>query len=72
MIVINYIKPYIVISADYLMTGVIHIYNDRQIIKRIKIHNESTISIKNNWQTCKTLKIEMVTQKENSHKIINL
>ena len=72
MIVINYIKPYIVISADYLMTGVIHIYNDRQIIKRIKIHNESTINIENIWQTHKTIKVEIENQKENTHKTINL
>ncbi len=72
MIVINYIKHHIVISADYLMSGVIHIYNDNQIIKNIKVHNESTVSIENNWKMHKTLKIKMVTQKENIHKIINL
>ncbi len=72
MIVINYVKPYIVISADYLMTGEIHIYNDNRIIKNIKVYNESTINIENDWQTIKNLKVELVTQKENIHKTINL
>ncbi len=72
MIMINYINPQIVISADYLMTGVIHIYNDNKIIKKIKVHNENAVNIKNDWPTYKTIKIELQTQKENIKKTINL
>ncbi len=72
MIMINYINPQIVISADYLMTGVIHIYNDNKIIKKIKVHNESSVNIENIWQAQKTIKVELLTQKENIKKTINL
>ena len=72
MIVINYIKPYIIISANYLMTGFINIYIDNQIIKKIKVQNKSTINIENVWQTHKTIKVEIENQKENTHKTINL
>ncbi len=72
MIVINYIKPYIIISANYLMTGFINIYIGNQIIKKIKVQNKSTINIENVWQTHKTIKVEIENQKENTHKTINL
>ena len=72
MIMINYIKPHIVISADYLICGIVKIYSGDQIIKKIKVHNENAVNIKNDWPTYKTIKIEMQTQKENIHKTINL
>lgn len=72
MIMINYIKPHIVISADYLISGIIKIYSNKQIIKKIKVYNENAVNIKNEWPTYKTIKIEMQTQKENIHKTINL
>ena len=72
MIVINYVKPYIIISADYLMTGVIHIYFDNQIVKKIKVQNENSVNIENIWKTGKMIKIELLSQKENIHKTINL
>lgn len=72
MIVINYIKPYIVISANYLMNGVINISIDNQIVKKINVQNESSVNIENIWQANTAVKIELLSQEENTHKIINL
>ncbi len=62
MVVINYIKPHIVISADYLMTGVIHIYNNHQIIEKIPVYNKNAIYIENTWQSKKNIKVALVSR----------
>ncbi len=72
MILISFIKPNIVITADYLLSGELLIQNKDRIIYQTTLKNTNDLQIPINLESNGVVKINIHTQKENITKIINL
>ena len=71
MIVINYVKPNIVISGDYLFSGKLNVYHNDKVVHSREIHNENSINLDTRLDGFTSIRIEVITQKETVSKRIN-
>jgi tRNA U54 and U55 pseudouridine synthase Pus10 len=72
MIMISYVRPNIVISADYLIYGKVILFDSNKSIYCQDIYNKQSINIPFNNKLHKTIKIKLITTKETITKTINL
>ena len=72
MILISYIKPNIIITADYLLSGNIIIQNNNSIIYQSSVKNTNDLQIFLNSKDKGVVKVSIHTQKENITKTFNL
>ena len=45
MVIINYIRPFVVVSASCLLTGSVEVYNDEALIAEKEFEKESMIQV---------------------------
>ncbi len=71
MIVINYVKPNIVIAADYLISGKVTIYHKDEFIYSQDINNEHSVNIHFNTKLYSSIRLELTTTEETITKRFN-
>ncbi len=73
MILINYIKPFITINSDSLISGKLKIIDmNDTIIKSMNFENSSFLSTNVSAQVKSNIRVVLITKKQKHQKIISI